>query len=402
MPSESAHKIHICRTVSLPDPVKLTRYLKVPEFGPRILFFSGGTALNPLSRALVRYTHNSIHLVTPFDSGGSSAKLRNTFKMPAVGDMRSRLMALADQSVKGNPEIYNLFAYRLPKDEDREKLKSILMRMADGHHPLVRSIHDPMRKIVCSYITAFARKMPEDFDLRGASMGNLILAAGYFSHNRHIDPVIFLFSKLAEVRGMVRPIMNKYLHLVSRLENGEILLGQHELTGKETPAIESPVQEIYLSSSLKKPAPIYPRLKEKVRRLIQDAELICYPMGSFYSSLMANLLPRDAGSAIARNECPKIYIPNTGHDPEEKGTNLRQRVEILLYYLHQSAGKKHQNSQLLNFVLLDKDHELYKGGVDVSGIENLGVKVIEAPLVDPENRPFLNADFLLERLLSMV
>ncbi len=402
MPSDTTQKIHICRTVSLPDPIKLTRYLKVPEFGPRILFFSGGTAPNPLSRALVRYTHNSIHLVTPFDSGGSSAKLRNAFKMPAVGDMRSRLMALADQSVKGNPEIYNLFAYRLPKNEDNQKLRSMLMRMAEGHHPLVRSVHDPMRKIICSHITAFARKMPDDFDLRGASMGNLILTAGYFSHNRHIDPVIFLFSKLAEVRGMVRPIMNKYLHLVSRLENGRVLLGQHELTGKETPEIESPVQKIYLSSSLKDPAPLYPRLKEKVRRLIQDAELICYPMGSFYSSLMANLLPRGAGSAIAQNECPKIYIPNTGHDPEEKGTSLRQRVETLLYYLHQSAGEKIQDSQLLNFVLLDKDHGLYEGGVDVAGIENLGVKVIEAPLADNENQPFLNENFLIERLLSMI
>ncbi|WP_291318914.1 GAK system CofD-like protein [Desulfonatronospira sp.] len=395
-------KIRITRSVTIPDPVKLTRYIKVPEFGPRILFFSGGTALNPLSRALVRYTHNSIHLVTPFDSGGSSAKLRNAFQMPAVGDMRSRLMALADQSVKGNPEIYNLFAYRLPRNEDQEKLKSILTRMADGHHPLVHSIHDPMRKIVCSYITAFARKMPEDFDLRGASMGNLILAAGYFSHNRHIDPVIFLFSKLAEVRGMVRPIMNKYLHLVSRLENGQIMLGQHQLTGKETPAIESPVQKIFLSSSLKDPSPLYPRLKEKVMRLIQDAEIICYPMGSFYSSLVANLLPRGAGTAIAQNDCPKVYIPNTGHDPEETGTSLKQRVETLLYYLHQSGGNKHQDSQLLNFVLLDKDHGLYKGGVDVSGIEGLGVKVIEAQLVDPENPPFLNADYLLEKLLSMV
>jgi len=223
----------------IPDPVKLSRYLKAPEFGPKILFFSGGTALNPLSRALVRYTHNSIHLVTPFDSGGSSARLRNAFHMPAVGDLRSRLMALADQSVKGNPEIYSLFTHRLPQDQDNQKLKVMLMRMAEGHHRLVRSILEPMRTIVRGYITAFIRKMPDSFDLKGASIGNLILTAGYFSHNRHMDPVIFLFSKLAEVRGTVRPIMNKHLHLITHLENGRILLGQHELTGKETIPIDS-------------------------------------------------------------------------------------------------------------------------------------------------------------------
>ena len=43
---------------------------------PRILFFSGGTALRETSRKLVRHTRNSIHLVTPFDSGGSSAVIR--------------------------------------------------------------------------------------------------------------------------------------------------------------------------------------------------------------------------------------------------------------------------------------------------------------------------------------
>ncbi len=358
--------------------------------------------MNPLSRALVRFTHNSIHLVTPFDSGGSSAKLRNAFKMPAVGDMRSRLMALADQSVKGNPEIYSLFTYRLPKDEDNQKLKALLMRMADGHHPLVRSVHDPMRKIICSHLTAFAGKMPDDFDLKGASVGNLILAAGYFNHNRQIDPVIFLFSKLAEVRGTVRPVMNKHLHLISKLENGRVLLGQHELTGKERAPIDSPVREFYLSGSLSAPVPIYPRLKEKVRRLIHDAELICYPMGSFYSSLMANLLPRGAGSAIAGNECPKVYIPNTGHDPEQVGTSLKQRVQILLEHLNRSAEKKCRTRDLLNFVLLDQNHALYEGGVDIEGIESLGVKVIQAPIAAMQNQSFLDENKIIERLLSMV
>ncbi len=68
-------------------------YESNPDAGPKLLFFSGGTALNGLSQVLKRYTHNSIHLVTPFDSGGSSAVLREAFDMPAVGDLRSRMMA---------------------------------------------------------------------------------------------------------------------------------------------------------------------------------------------------------------------------------------------------------------------------------------------------------------------
>ncbi|MBL0700813.1 MAG: YvcK family protein, partial [Desulfosarcina sp.] len=86
--------IFIRRKELLPNSVKLARYTKAPELGPRLLFFSGGSALRHLSSTLTKYTYNSIHLITPFDSGGSSATLRRAFKMLAIGDIRNRLMAL--------------------------------------------------------------------------------------------------------------------------------------------------------------------------------------------------------------------------------------------------------------------------------------------------------------------
>lgn len=36
--------------------------------------------------------------------------IRDSFRMISVGDLRNRLMTLADQSIKGNPDIYNLFS----------------------------------------------------------------------------------------------------------------------------------------------------------------------------------------------------------------------------------------------------------------------------------------------------
>ena len=72
-------KIRVVRSVEIPDLLRISRYRKIPELGPRILFFSGGSALNGLCKTLKNYTHNSIHLVTPFDSGGSSAELRQAF-----------------------------------------------------------------------------------------------------------------------------------------------------------------------------------------------------------------------------------------------------------------------------------------------------------------------------------
>src|SRR5688572_20780353 len=107
----------VSRAVRIPDDLRVLRCSRAPELGPRILFFSGGTALRPLSRALKLLTHNSIHLITPFDSGGSSAALRRAFGMPALGDLRNRLLALADETVRGNPRVFRLFGYRLPDAE---------------------------------------------------------------------------------------------------------------------------------------------------------------------------------------------------------------------------------------------------------------------------------------------
>jgi len=187
--------ITISRAITIPDLRKIALFEKAPELGPEILFFSGGSALAGLSRALIDYTYNSIHIVTPFDSGGSSAELRKAFDMLAVGDLRNRLMALADQSVQGNPAVYKLFSHRLPRGMEEQELIDLLDSMIDGFHPLVSSITDPMRKIIRNHLGYFRQEAPDGFDLRGASVGNLILTGGYINNDRHIDPVIFLFSE---------------------------------------------------------------------------------------------------------------------------------------------------------------------------------------------------------------
>ena len=81
--------ITVARTLTCPDMVRVDRCLRLPEYGPKILFFSGGSAIRDLSSVLKNYTHNSVHLITPFDSGGSSAELRRAFDIVSVGDLRN-------------------------------------------------------------------------------------------------------------------------------------------------------------------------------------------------------------------------------------------------------------------------------------------------------------------------
>ena len=393
--------LRISRTVQLPDRVRISRYRKAPELGPRILFFSGGSALNKASRVLKEYTHNSTHMVTPFDSGGSSAKLRQAFNMPSIGDLRNRLMTLADENVTGLPDVYRLFTHRLPKDGRNSDLLNRLESLIQGKDPLIDAISNPMRRLIRNQLGYFRTAMPESFDLRGASVGNLILAGGYLNNYKHLDPIIFLFSKLVNVLGTVRTVVNDNLHLGADLEDGRCVIGQHRLTGKEEPSLTSPIRRLFLSKSLEEAIPARALLRKKNRNLIRTAELICYPFGSFYTSLVANLLPKGVGSVIAATDCPKIFIPNLGQDPEQIGMTMDQSVQTLLEYLHADVSADCSNEKLLNFVLLDSKGGNYPSSLSAGLMKQRGIQVIDTRLVSKQSAPYYDARLLVSALLSL-
>lgn len=385
----------------MPDQVRLSRYLKAPELGPRILFFSGGTALTGTSRVIKRYTHNSVHMVTPFDSGGSSAKLRQAFCMPSIGDLRSRLIALADENITGHPEVYRLFTYRFPDNQPAGKLLERLDLMIRGKEPLVAAISNPMRRLIRNQLGYFREAMPGDFDLHGASIGNLILAGGYLNNHKHLDPIIFLFSKLVNVLGTVLPVVNDNLHLSAELEDGSSVTGQHRLTGKEVAPLQSPVSRLFLSSDPDRPVPAHAEMRKKYRRLIRQAELICYPPGSFYTSLVASLLPTGVGSAIAGTDCPKVYIPNLEQDPEQIGMTLDGCVLTLLEYLRADNTGKCSAGQLLNFVLIDGKRGKYLPSVAALAKLEPEIKIIDTRLISRKSAPYYDPELLVAALLSL-
>lgn len=392
--------VDVRRRVALPDDLRVSRCRRVPELGPRILFFSGGTAIRDLSRAIKLYTHNTIHLITPFDSGGSSAVIRDAFDAPSIGDLRNRLMALADETIRGNPEIYRLFAYRFENEEDQAQLVRRIEKMVVGAHPFVASIPDPLRHIVCTHLRYFRDNMPADFDLRGASVGNLVLIGGYLNNDRDIDSVIFLFSKLVAVLGTVRLVTDVPLHLAARLADGTRIVGQHALTGKEVAPLTSRIEEIELVKSLTDPVPESVAISDKNARYISQSDLICYPMGSLWTSVVANLLPQGTGRAIVASGNPKIYIANTGKDPEQVGMTIGDSIEALFRYVAKDAGPDTKIEQVVNYVLVDSTSREYDDRLDTAKIRDLGVELIDLPLVDRETSR-LDPVGLAEILISL-
>jgi len=340
-------------------------------------------------------------MVTPFDSGGSSAELRKAFNMPSIGDLRSRLMALADETFTGHPEVYALFTHRFKKDVDNLELRVQLDAMCAGKHELIRAVPNPMRRLIRTQLGYFCDVMPASFNLRGASIGNLILAGGYLNNHQHLDPIIFLFSKLVGVCGTVKAIVSDNLHLGADLEDGSRIIGQHRLTGKEHAPLTSPVKQLFLSADADRLLPAQAKLRKNSRKLISSAELICYPPGSFYTSLIANLLPDGVGEAIASNNCPKVYIPNLGRDPEQIGMTMDSSIQTLLRYLRANAGPKHKTARLRNFVLFDSRYESHLNPVSAELLEELGVQLVDTKLVSKPGAKSYDPQLLVSALLSL-
>lgn len=391
--------VSVRRTQAVPDPIRVERCLRLPEFGPRILFFSGGSALRETSRVLKHYTHNSIHLITPFDSGGSSAILREAFHILGVGDLRNRLMALADESELGSPEVSALFSHRLPREAPADALTGEFQALVAGEHPLVDAVPTSLRQIIRTHLRKFGQKMPPDFDLRGASVGNLILAGGYLVNQRDIDSVLYLFSKLVSVRGTVRPAAMDDVHLVAVHEGGQRTVGQH-LMGKPESIDRGPITSLELTTALEDGSRVEIDADPVSLDLIDEANLICFSIGSFFGSILANLLPRGIGQRLAARDVPKLYIPNTGRDPEMAGHSLAGAVSRLLDLARRDAGEDTPTERLLNFVVVDSVAGDYDFELDLDAVRELGVEVIDLPLV-LEGGQELDPQRLVELLVSL-
>lgn len=364
---------------------------------PCLLFFSGGTALRETARELAAYAPGCVHLVTPFDSGGSSAVLRQAFAMPAVGDARSRIVALADPE---RSEVRTLLAYRLSAEEPHEVLAAEMLELVRGDHPLMRQIRPSLQHLLREYLTWFILHMPPGFPLAGASLGNLVLTSGYLRHDRRLGPALELVSDLLRARGRVLPIVEDTAHLAVRLLSGEVLVGQHRFTGKAGPPPDSPIRDIWLTGSLDSAAPTRIILSKAVAALISNAGCICYPMGSFYSSVVANLLPVGVGRAVAANPGRKVFVPNLGQDPELGGHPLALQIERLLRPMLADAPGAHP-TDLLSLILVDRDHSRYPGGIPYSLLQKLGMELCSLPLVAPDKGPLADPRLLAQALLTV-
>lgn len=64
---------------------------------PSVVVFSGGTAFNGVAAHFKHLTHRVTHVLPVSDDGGSTAEIVRVLGGPAVGDIRSRCLRLAEE-----------------------------------------------------------------------------------------------------------------------------------------------------------------------------------------------------------------------------------------------------------------------------------------------------------------
>ncbi|KAM2173639.1 hypothetical protein ACFX1R_038456 [Malus domestica] len=88
---------------------------------PSLLVFSGGTAFNCVVEELKSFTTRVAHVLPVSDDGGSTAEIFRVLGGPAVGDIRSRCLRLADKSTSEAVAVHRLLGHRLALDSRQAK-----------------------------------------------------------------------------------------------------------------------------------------------------------------------------------------------------------------------------------------------------------------------------------------
>jgi len=245
-------------------------HLNLPGVGTlsdlRVVALGGGTGLPAVLRGLRAGLFESYPwdperdqtrltaVATVADDGGSSGKLRATYRLPSPGDVRNCLLALAG----GDPTLADAFAFRF----------------AGGS------------------------------EVAGHSLGNLILIA-LTELEQDFSKAVARVGRLLSIRGLVLPATSQNVMLQAELSDGTVIEGESRIA-----SARSPIRKVRLHPG---DAVALPEAVDALER----AHLIVIGPGSLYSSLVAALLPRGIPEAITRSRARVVHVMNLMTEPGE-------------------------------------------------------------------------------------
>ena len=254
----------------------------------KVVVLGGGTGLSNLLRGLKQYPLDITAIVTVCDDGKSTGILREEFNIPAVGDIRRVLVALSETE----PLVMDLFNYRFQTTSD-----------LDGH-----------------------------------TVGNLLLTAATEISGNMSDGIEAL-SKVLNLKGKVVPLTEDNVTLVADMENGETIVGEHNITEKK-----SKIKKVYYKENAV--------ATSSALNAIKEADLIILSMGSLFTSVIPNLLIKEIVEEMEKSKAKIMYACNMMTQPgETDGFTVTDHVKKLNEYL----GKRKVDIVLANNGKIDEE-----------------------------------------------
>jgi uncharacterized cofD-like protein len=236
---------------------------------PHVVAVGGGHGLAATLRAVVTYAGRTTAVVATADDGGSTGRLRSGLGMPAPGDLRRCVTALA------------------PGPDD----------------PLVRGLEYRFRGT----------------DVEGHALGNLLLA-GLLATTGDFVAAVDEMSRLAGLDPATRrvlPATTDPVVLRAETVDGRCVPGQVAVAG--TPGIDRVAI-----------APADAAVPEAAAAAIEDADQIVLGPGSLFTSVLAAVAPAVVRDALKRATGPTVYVCNVRAEAgETRGYDVADHVAAL-------------------------------------------------------------------------
>lgn len=238
---------------TLEDAV-LSRFAPAAALRPiRVVAAGGGTGLPRVLAGLAAGVEpdedrlvDVTAIVTTADDGGSSGALRRAYGVPAAGDVRNCLVALAA-----------------------------------GANPLA---------------VVFQHRFEGEGGLAGHTVGNLVLTA-LAQRLGDFGLAVAAAGRLLGARGHVLPGSAEPVELVASLDDGRVVRGERAIA-----RAGSRVREVRLARPVDAPA-------EAVQAVL-GADLVVLGPGSLYSSVLASLLARGMAEALRATAATRVLVVN--------------------------------------------------------------------------------------------
>lgn len=237
----------------------------------RVAVLGGGTGLSTMLRGLKNQTEAITAIVTVTDDGGGTGVLRRELNIPAVGDIRNCIQALAN----AEPAMQDVINYRF-----------------------------------------------HEGSLKGQSLGNLVLAA-LNDMAPSFDAAVTKLSDVLAITGRVLPVTNADIALSARFSDGAVVRGETTITDykRHTSAV---IERVSLE-------PAAPPSLPAVLEAIAEADMIVLGPGSLYTSVIPNLLTDGVSDAIRACNAVKVYVMNVmTQDGETEGYTAAHHIRALL------------------------------------------------------------------------